>query len=254
MRMGGQGRLAISVETHPSEFARTLDQDRLVYRVFRSRQRWVFVTDFVPHPAAEATSRFLHRVVLPEMLLEHIDSRYEDVDPDDRLVVWKRSVPLLEQPSLARGTAMQLRSHLVEHGSLSIAGWMRFRGERFFRSLLAELARTGFQQLWLERALRQFLDALGARAGDSPEELVLWGSGDELEIRTRNGEVVYREFLEGHLDPRIKLDREDLAVGLLRALAPRRVVVRDASPELVAKLRDAGLTVAGPDGDDPRRA
>ncbi|PZN10744.1 MAG: hypothetical protein DIU69_06685 [Bacillota bacterium] len=252
--MGGQGSLAISVETHPAEFARTLEQDRLVYRVFRSRQRWVFVTDFLPQPAAEAASRFLHRVVLPEMLLEHIDIRYEDVDPGDRLVVWKRGTSLLEQPSLARATAVQLQTHLVEHGSLSIAGWMRFRGERFFRALLAELARTGFQQLWLERALRQFLGALQAGTGDRPEVLTLCGSGDDLEIRTGDGRPAFREFLEGHLDPRLKLGREDLAVGLLRALAPRRVIVRDAGPELVAKLREAGINVekaGGNEGDEP---
>ena len=245
--MGGQG-LAISVETHPSEFARTLDQQRLAYAVFRSRRRWLFVTGFVPHPAAEATSRFLHRVVLPEMLLEHVHRRYSTMDPEDRLLVWQQTLPLLAQRPLVRGTAALLLPELVEHGRLSVAGWLRFRGERFLRALVAELARTGFQQLWLERALRQSLGALRAPGAERHEELVVEGQGQALEIRTPDGRRLYREFLDGHLDPRIGLGREDLAVGLLRALAPRRVRARRVSAQLLHKLRAAGVPVEAEPG------
>ncbi|QBS38045.1 MULTISPECIES: hypothetical protein [Thermaerobacter] len=239
--MGGQGQLAISVETHPTEFQRVLDQERLVYTVFRSRQRWVFLTDFVPHPAAQAASRFLHTVLLPEMLLEHLDARYGTVDPDDRLTVWRQSLPLLEQPPLARGTAALLLPELVQHRRLSILGWLRFRGERFLRALVAELARTGLQQLWLERALRQYLGAL--RPGEGPRELWVEGVGARLVIREPDGPPLYREFLQGHLDPRVQLEREDLAVGLLRALAPQRIRLRGTRRELAEKLRQVGLTV-----------
>lgn len=241
--MAGQGPLAISVERHPSEFARTLQRDRLRYTVFRSRQRWVFFMDFLPRAAAEATSRFLHRVVLPEMLREHIESRYATVDASDRRLVWEQSLPLVEQPPLARGTAALLLPELVEHGRLSITGWLRFRGERFFRALVAELARTGFQHLWLERALRQFQNVLLAQRLQRPEELVVEGQKDQLQVRSVEGRPLYREFIEGHLDPNLEINREDLVVGLLRALNPRRVHVRGVSADLVAKLEEAGVPV-----------
>ena len=254
--MGGQGQLAISVETHPSEFQRVLDEQRLVYTVFRSRQRWVFLTEFVPQPAAQAASHFVHQVVLPEMLLDHLDSRYAAVDPDDRLAVWKQSLPLLTQPPLARGTAALLLPELIQHGRLSILGWLRFRGERFLRSLVAELARTGLQQLWLERALKQFLGTLRPPA-EGPAELWVEGQGSTLVIREPGGPPLYREFLEGHLDPRVPLEKEDLAVGLLKALRPRRVRLEGTRRQLAERLREAGLEVvvepAGEAGDGPSR-
>ncbi|QIA27199.1 hypothetical protein DYI95_006390 [Thermaerobacter sp. PB12/4term] len=247
--MGAQGQLAISVETHPSEFQRVLERERLVYTVFRSRQRWVFLTEYVPQPAAQAASHFVHQVLLPEMLLEHLDSRYAAVDPDARLQVWKQSLPLLAQPPLARGTAALLLPELVQHGRLSILGWLRFRGERFLRSLVGELARTGLQQLWLERALEQFLGTLRP-AEQGPEELWVEGQGRDLVIREPGGPPLYREFLEGHLDPRVPLEREDLAAGLLKALGPRRIRLRGTRPELAARLREAGLAVEPGDGPE----
>lgn len=232
----GTLRLAISVENHSPQYARALDQARLAYNVFKSSRRWVYLTDYLPAPVAEATARFLSENVLPEMLLEHLDSAYHDIPEDDRLAIFQDNLEYLRGEEFTRGTQALIQPSLEENRGLSIEGWLRFRGQDLGR-VIARLAHEGLRSLRLERAYRQFRHVCRGNYG----HLIVEGEGARLRIKDPSGIELFTEFLEGHLDPRLRIDREDLACSLLRAIRPERLELVNVSPEFRRRLQDLGL-------------
>lgn len=219
--------LAISVEAHSPQYAEALHQARLVYRVVRSSRRWVYLTDYLPFPVAEATARFLQKNVLPEMLLEHLDTTYEDIPDEDRLAVFQDNLDYLQRNDFTHGTRALIQPSLEEQRGLSIEGWLRFRGRAVLGELIGRLASEGLKSMRLERAFLQFR---GLRA-HPVDHLVIEGEGNELIIKDASGTDLFREFLDGYLDPRLRISREDLAFALIRALHPEQVEMERVTPD-----------------------
>lgn len=230
----GAERLAISVEHHCPEFGASLEAGRLHYNVVRSSRRWVYLTEYLPSPVAEATARFLQRNILPEMLLNHLDSTYDDLPEEDRLAVFQDNLDYLQHKTVTRGTQALIQPSLEELKGLSIQGWLRFRGEVLLNHLIAQLACEGLRELRLERAYQQFR-TLGTH---NLEHLVIEGEGGALVIKDRSGIELFREYMHGYLDPRLKIDREDLACGLVKALRPAQVELVNVTPGLRRRIEE----------------
>ncbi|MBE3590191.1 MAG: hypothetical protein IMW98_05155 [Firmicutes bacterium] len=234
--------LTISVEDRSPEFADFLEGRRLQYQVFKSSRRWVYRTGWLPEPVSEAAALFVQRTFLPDMLLEHLDTQYGEEPDEDRLEVFHENLAVFERPDFTRGTQALLRPTLEERGTLSIEGWMRFRGRRTFQAIVAELARAGLRALRLRRAFEQFREL----RREPVRELVIEGAGPRLVVKDASGVERYREYLAGFLDPRLELGREDLALSLLHALQPERVELVDVDPDFRRKveawLRDRRFT------------
>lgn len=228
----GALKLAVSVETHSPEYAEALELARLNFDIVKSSRRWVYLTEYLPAPVAEATARFLQKTIVPELFLEHLDSAYADIPDEDRLAVFQENLEYLQDERFTQGTRELLQPSLEEQKGLSIEGWLRFRGYKLLNGLVAELARQGLRSLRLERALQQFR-SLRLR---SIEHVVVEGRGPALVIKDPGGRELFREFLEGYLDPRLQLDKEDLACSLIRALAPARVDMFDVHPEFRRRI------------------
>lgn len=218
--------LAISVESHSENYGETLEEARLPYRVVRSSRRWVYLTDYLPSPVAEATARFLQRTIFPEMLLDHLDTAFGDISEEDRLAVFQDGVTHLSKDEVTCGTRELLQPSLEETRGISIEGWLRFRGRAVLGDVIVRLALEGIKSLRLERALDQFrsLDEMDLH------HLMLEGRGNNLVIRDDRGREVFREFLDGYLDPSVKIGREDLAAGILRILQPEKVDMKGVTP------------------------
>ncbi len=232
----GTQRLAISVENHSPQYARALDEARLPYHVFKSSRRWVYLTDYLPSPVAEATARFLSENVLPEMLLEHIDTSYQDIPEEDRLAIFQDNLDYLRNDQFTRGTQALIQPSLEENRALSIEGWLRFRGQDLVR-VIARLAHEGLRSLRLERAYRQFRTLCQGEF----DHLIVEGEGAHLRIKDPSGIELFTEFLEGYLDPRLQIDREDLACSLLQAIRPERLELVNVSPDLRRRLQELRL-------------
>ncbi len=231
----GALKLAISVETHSPEYAEALENKHLAFDVVRSSRRWVYLTEYLPAPVAEATARFLQKAILPELFLEHLDTAYSDIPDEDRLAIFQDNLDYLQNDHFTRGTRALIQPSLEEQKGLSIEGWMRFRGRRILDNLVAQLAREGLKSLRLERAYQQFR-SLRLHA---VEHLVVEGRGAGLRIKDPGGAELFREFLDGYLDPRLQIDREDLAIILIRALAPGRVELVDVHPAFRRRVEAA---------------
>lgn len=227
--------LAISVEDHSPQYAEALHEARLVYRVVKSSRRWVYLTEYLPTPVASATARFLQTNILPEMLLEHLDTTYEDVPEEDRLAVFQDNLDYLQREDFTLGTRALIQPSLEEQRGLSIEGWLRFRGRTVLGGLIARLACEGLKSMRLERAFLQFRGLRAHPIG----HLVVEGAGNELVIKDTSGTEPFREFLEGYLDPRLKINREDLACALIRALRPERVEMERVTPGFRRRVEEA---------------
>ncbi|MBX5476075.1 MAG: hypothetical protein IRZ18_03005 [Clostridia bacterium] len=224
--------LTISVEDRSPEFAEFLEDRHLRYQVFKSSRRWVYRTGWLPDPVSEATALFVQRTFLPDMLLEHLDTHYGDEPDEDRLEVFHENVSVFDRPDFTRGTQAMLQPTLEERGTLSIEGWMRFRGRKTFQAIVAELARAGLKALRLRRAYEQFRTL----RHEPIRELIIEGSGNQLVVKDASGVERYREYLAGFLDPRLEVGREDLALSLLHALQPERVDLVGVDPEFRKKV------------------
>lgn len=219
--------LAVSVESHSPQFAEALEDARLPYRVYKSSRRWVYLTDYLPSPVAAATARFLQKNVLPELLLDHLDTAYGHLTDEERLAVFQENLDYLQKDDFTLGTQALIQPSLEEAGGLSVDGWLRFRGRAFLDGLIARLALEGLKSLRLERALHQYRSLPKQRLAC----LVIEGEGDAIRVRDERGQEPFRELLDGYLDPHLKIDREDLAWGLVRTLRPERVDLRGVSAE-----------------------
>lgn len=222
----GTEKLAISVETYSPQYAEALEQARLRYDVYKSSRRWVYLTPYLPSPVAGATAHFLQQTILPEMFLEYLDTAFESIPGDDRLQIFQDNLDYLQNESFTRGTQALIQPSIEEERGLSIEGWLRFRGKPLLQNLVAQMAREGLRALRLERALHQFRSL----RAHPVERLVLEGMGNALVVKDPSGIELFREYMDGYLDTRLQIDREDLAVSLVRALAPAKVELVNVSP------------------------
>lgn len=230
----GAERLAISVEIHHPGYAEALEERRLRYNVVKSSKRWVFLTDYLPSPVAEATARFLQKNILPEMFLEYLDSVYEDIPEEDRREIFQANLDYILGTTFTRGTQALIQPSLEESKGISIQGWLQFRGNSLFKDLVAQLAYEGLRAMRLQRAYIQFKGL----KDHSHEHLIIEGRGEKLVIKNPSGIEMFREFLQGYLDPRLKIDQEDLACSLIRALSPARVDLVNVSPEFRKRITE----------------
>ncbi len=228
----GAKRLAISVETHHPGYVEALEERHLHYNVVKSNKRWVFLTEYLPSPVAEATARFLQKNILPEMFLDHLDSAYEDISHEDRLEIFQTNLDYLFDITFTKGTQALIQPSLEEASGISIEGWLRFRGNHLFRNLVSQLAQEGLRSMRLQRAYCQFKDL----KKESYDHLVIEGEGDSLVVKDTAGIELFREFLEGYLDPRLKIGREDLACSLIKALSPSVVELVNVTPSFKKRI------------------
>ena len=226
--------LMISVESHSADYAEVLDEAHLPYQVYKTSRRWIFRTEFLPEPIAETLAVFLERSILPEMLLDHLDSEYQDLSEDDRLSIFEDNLNAFERESFTRGTQAMILPDLKERSGFSVDGWMTFRGRQLFTKLIAEMARQGLRTIRLQRAYEQF-QTLRQRSLDY---LVIEGEGDRLTVRDPRGSELFREYLDGYLDRRLEITREDLVLGLIWMLQPQRLELVGVHPGFRRKVEE----------------